>query len=380
MFAVLLHLLLVAASIGWSQEIGRVEVRMDCREGIGLIPSVWSGGAISDGELPEGIHLRTVRLGPALVKKVWETKLAGGDYSWSVLDALLDTLKAGGTDVLLAVPVPGGEALVDLWPELVYDLASRTYERVSRFEIFRGEEPTGGNERYLEFYESAVWSIYRADRNAQIGGPGTVWPGQGPSALVAQCAELDLPLHFVSWHIEVKRISDLTDSVSDARNLLEQHQLGSRPELVISRWQAITPEGSDSVGLEFSVLRSIVDLDLDAACMDLTGSDGSVARAFDRLGRVRVGLELDENDRGLEAIGSLEGEDALALLWGARDSVQVDMTFAGVAWGKEIRIRRSGIFDEGSIEDFIIPMSDPARVSFFLGKDEVSLVWLHVVE
>ena len=111
-----------------------------------------------------------------------------------------------------------------------------------------------------------------------------------------------------------------------------------------------------------------------------TGSDGSVARGFDRLGRVRVGLGLDENDHGLEAIGSLEGEDALALLWGARDSVQVNMSFAGVAWGKEIRIRRTGIFDEGSIEDYIIPMADPARVSFFLGKAEVSLVWLQVVE
>ena len=379
LFGLIFHLLLAVVTSGWSQEASRVEVSMDCREGIGLIPSVWRGGATTDGVLPVGLELKTVRLGPNIVRTVWATKLAGGDYSWSDLDSRLDTLASAGINVILAVPVPGGEALVDLWPELVYDLASRTYKKVGRFEIFQGEEVTG-NARYLEFYESAVWAIYRANARARIGGPGTMWPGETLSELISHCTELDLPLHFVSWGVRLNQISDLTDSMADARELLRENRLSSRPGLVISRWQAMPLDGSDPDGLTLSALREIVDMDLDAACMNFSGSDETAVRMFARMGRVRVELTVDPNTHGLRGMGSLAGEGAMALMWGTRDSVQVDMSFVGIAWGREIRIRRFGTVSSAPLENVVIPMADPARASFILRKDEVSLVWLQVVE
>jgi len=373
-------MILAGPAGGWTQVTPTVAVSMDCREGIGLIPSLWRGGATSDGELPKGIDLKTVRLGPDVVQKVWGSRLDGGEYSWTDLDSVLDTLSIRKVKVILSLPVPGGEALDDLWPELVYDLAHRTHTRVNRFEIFRSRRAVVSDERYLSFYESAVWAIYRADRKAKIGGPGTAWPGEGQAALVTHCEELDLPLHFLSWSVQVRRPTDLTESARDLRTLTGRHKLRQVPDFLISRWQ---PSGQDTVftaGLGLSALKSTMDLNLQAVCLDLSGSNDVILRAFGRLGGVRVNLAIDEHPSGLRGIGSLEGEDALALLWGAEDSVSVDMNFAGIAWGSEIRIRRSGVASKSTREDYTIPMADPAHITFSIGRGEVSLIWLQVIE
>ncbi len=324
--------------------------------------------------------MRTVRLHPDLVAAAWRPRLAGGNAAWAALDAALRSPDLNGVDVILPLPVPAGEGTADLWAELIFDTVRRAAGQVSRFEIWAGSE---GDERYLQFYESGVWAVYRADRKAVVGGPGVDWRSGGVEALIGRCRDRNLPLHFVSWRVDVTQREDLQRSVRAVQGLLDRYALPARPGLVIGDCRTVPGSGVSPTVLTLSSLLPVLGMDVDAVCQKASGAGEAALRAFGRLGRVRLPMRIDAPDRGVEGIATLDGEAVIALFWQREgDAVPLAVLFSGLVWGKQIRVRRYRMGGKGAgaelAEEAALPMREPLKVEFLLGPGELTMVRVSV--
>ena len=350
-----------------------VRIRVDCREGIGLIPGFWRG-LTGQGQIPEGVEVKTLRLSPTVVRRAWQPRLEGGACDWSRLDAALDTASARGIDVILPIPVPEGDALKKLWPELVFETSEHVSERVLRFEIWGGPGDTpGGDTRYLEYYEAAVWAIYRANRKARVGGPGASWKSRRVELLAWGCSDRALPLHFLSWRADSLAAGELRKSVDMSRSIVSRYKLAERPQLVVGGWSVApdTVSGSAPIKAVRQIL-SVMDTDLAAVCLDDEAGSGCVdaLRALQRLGLVRVSASIDPNSAGVDGIVSLDGEDVIGLFWretGGKEAV-VSASFSGMPNGSRVDVRRY-LIGEGwplnePVEEQNLALQEPFNLDF----------------
>ena len=375
--------------VGWGgrafaqADVREVSVRLDCREGVGLIPSIWLGLAENRGEIPGELDPRTVVLDPDMVQEAWASKLNGGSYVWGALDVALDALAARGVEVVFPLPVPEGNALEELWPELVFDTVDHTAKRVSRFEISAQRLP-GINEPYLQYYEAAVWAIYRAAPEVQIGGAGADWEPNGISMLLKRCHDLSLPLHFLSWHVPEARKEDLGASVDAVRALQSGYEMP--PGLLVSGWYARPDSGVSTAAATLSALLPVLDSGTEAVCLNASGDGGGLLalQGLEQLGRVRVVLTVDPQESGVAGIGSLDGEDVIALFWreSGGEPISVRASFTGLAWGRRVRVQQFLLAEIGAgadlVEEQVLAVEEPFQVSFQLPSGVLTLMRLQV--
>ena len=366
-----------------------VHVRVDCREGIGLIPGFWRG-LTGQGQVPEAVEVKTLRLSPTVVRGAWQPRLEGGACDWSRLDAALDYAAARGIDVILPIPVPEGNALEKLWPELVFETSEHVSERVLRFEIWGGHgESPGGDTQFLDYYEAAVWAIYRANRNARVGGPGASWKSRRVELLAWGCSDRALPLNFLSWRADSLVAGELRESVDASRSIVSRYDLAERPQLVVSGW-SVTPDtvsGSASTSAVREIL-SVMDTDLAAVCLDDRAGAGCVdaLRALQRLGLVRVSASIDPNAAGVDGIVSLDGEDVIGLFWrepGVEEAV-ASASFSGMPNGSRVEVRRY-LIGEGwppsePVEEQNLALQEPFNLDFPVVAGALTILKFVVVD
>ena len=361
------------------QETGRpVTVRVDCREGIGLVPDFWRGVSDTEGALPDAAEWRTVCLSPEPVEKAWAGRLAGAGYRWSALEAALRALDASGVDVVLPLPAPEDGLAVEIWSDLVHDTVQRTAGRVSRFEIRAGK---GDVARYLENYELAVWAAYRANPEARVGGPGVMGRGTHVEALVRHCRKRSVPLHFLSWQVRAVGPAALAASITAARGYLDRYAFQERPQLLVTRWRAEGDGDAAVAGNTLSSLSRVLGTELEAICLELPGNRAGIAAlgALSRMGRLRLVASVEPEGCGVEVVASLD--DAIGvLLWGGDPAqpIRVRLVLNGLPWGSGIRFERHDLAPGGS-EDApaaveTVPMQDPVEVSFPLVPGRITSV------
>ena len=379
----------------WCEDRAAV-LRLDCREGAGLIPTLWQGlSGVRDG-IPEGLELRAVRLDPAMVLSAWRPGPEAEADPWWALEAAVDSAYVRGVDVILPIPLPPEGETGDDGSRLVFETVRRLASRVAYFEVTPGPvhtaEDTG---RYLRFYESAVWAAYRAEPDAVVGGPGADWRSGTVEALAEWCRERSLPLRFVSWHAEVKVPADLAGSAAAAQAVLDRHPLSPRPALLITRWRAAPDSGVDATALSLSSLLPLLGMDVEVACFEPRG-DLSPLLALSELGRVRLAIGMDPGPVrtgpvvtgpvGIAAMASLGSEEVVALLWSPRgaEGEPARLSLTGLPWGRRVRVRRIEFQDRartGSVvREEVLPMEEPLDVDVPAGGRNVRVVRIRVMD
>jgi hypothetical protein len=221
-------------------------------------------------------------------------------------------------------------------------------------------------------YELAVWAAYRANREARLGGPGTLGVGADVEALILHCRKRSVPLHFVSWRVHASRPGDLAASIAAARGHLDRYAFQERPELIVTRWRAIGEGDAAVAATTLSALSRVLGTELEGVCLEAPGNPVGIAaaQALSRVGRVRLVASVEPEDSGMEVVASLDGDSVSVLLWGGDPSrpIRAILALEGLAWGAGIRVERQDLTPGGpggeatTVET--LPMKDPAEVSF----------------
>ncbi|MCZ6636155.1 MAG: hypothetical protein O7G87_22385 [bacterium] len=340
-----------------------VTVQMDCREGIGLIPSLWRGVRGEGAHIPEGVEIRTVCLWTEAVRSAWEPKRLGGVFAWSALDEVLVRLQ--GSEVVLPLPVM--DVAKEQWIDLVRETVNHVGNRVKRFEIV---DDTGSDlERYLQFYESGVWTVYGVDAKARVGGPGRDWKQGWVEALIGRCKTASLPLHFVSWSVMVEQAGDLRESIATVEEWVNQAGLTERPKLLVSQWQTTDTGG---LALNLSALVEVLNSDVEAVCTKSWANDSGVTalQAMEALEGVRLPIHIDGRDSVVAGIASIEEPNLLAFFWAKQPGEPIPMTvlFTGLPRGFLVRVKhlqiRSGAWVTEPILEETLSVKEPVRVTF----------------
>lgn len=337
-----------------------VEVLVESRKGIGLIPSFWRG-VVSGGTSPADFAPNWVRIDSRLVEAAWREKVGGGGPGWVALDAAIDAAVARGARAIVTIPVSAAPAREEDWRARVEDTVRRTHPRVDRYEF--ASDASIPPERFLNYYESGVWAAYQGYHRAVVGGPG-VDLGQGLlEALTQRCRERDLPLHFVSWAVRVDTGAEAESTFRRVERLLDRAGLKTRPEAVVSTWTMA--ESADPAAATFAFLHSITKLNLHAAAADLTRLPwGEPAlRTFDRLGQVEIPM-LFEPEGDLGGVATLDGDDVRILLWAGR-ATRANIAVSGMRWGRTydyvrsvVGARRTQVVDSRELR-----AEDPVKIS-----------------
>lgn len=182
-----------------------------------------------------------------------------GEWDWSRLDAVVDTVLATGAVPMFAIVLkpgwlfPGGrqDEVVPTswqdWEDFIAAVANRYRARSDQpFHWEVGNEPdlaTGGGspytfrpEEYVEFYAHTVAGVRAGDPDAKVGGPALAhWNSPILSRLLEACVDRDLPLDFVSWHGYHSDIDTFRAGIDGVKAALAAHP-GLSPQLVISEW------------------------------------------------------------------------------------------------------------------------------------------------
>ncbi len=319
---------------------------MDCRKGIGLMPSLWRGLSTRKGVIPEGLDAKVVRLDPVFTEGVWRPASDGGQADWNLLDATLDALKAKGLDIILSIPIPSGERTSEAWSERVFQTVRRSAGRVWAFEISAGEF-AGGLDQAVQFFESGFWTVYRADPRSLIGGLGLQWGDESTGRFISHCQNLNLPIRFVTWEVEAVSPEDLDRSVQAVQAHLDRHAFNKRPGILISSWRSGPAAEVDPAVLAVSSVVRSWGTDLEVVCFDAEkgGEWADALNVFGNLGDVRLPLQVEPTDAGVEGISTLRGEEIVSIFWHRRPSGEypVSLTVTGLPWGNRVKIQRHRI-------------------------------------
>jgi hypothetical protein len=313
-----------------------VNVLVESRKGIGLIPSFWRGVVYGGGEIP-AIGVDWVRIDPALIVTAWREKIGGGGPGWVALDAAINRAKSRGARVLVSIPTLAAPKNETTWGSRVEDTVRRTHARVDRFEILAG--PSVEDEHYLQLYEVGIWAAYQGYHKVEAGGPGTDWRSELPVKLIQRAKVRDLPLHFVSWAVKAENGEEPEESYSAVESALDRAGMKDRPSAVVSSWQMDNPSNASSATLSF--LHNLTKANLDAAFADLGMLPwGETAmKTYDRLGQVEIPMLFD-SEEGLHGVATLEGDDVRMLLWADR-TTRAKISVSGMRWGRTYDYSRS---------------------------------------
>ena len=291
-----------------------VSILMDCRKGIGLIPSVWRGLSVQNGSIPEGLDAKVVRLDPEWTEKVWGPALLGGRPDWVLLDATLNALKARGLELILSMPILSGKQEAEAWSKLVFETARRSAGRVWAFEVSVGKS-SSLLEQAMPLFESGVWAIYRAEPEALIGGFGLRWGDERTGKFISQCKKLNLPLRFVTWGLDAALPEDLERSLQAVQGHIDRQGFREKPRMLISKWRPDPASEIDPVVLTMSSVVHSLGTDLEVVCFDAEGGGQwlNALQAIGNLGGVRLPMQVGSPGRGVEGISTLDGEEVVAI-------------------------------------------------------------------
>jgi hypothetical protein len=355
------------------------QVQIDCREGIGLLPSAWRGVVMSNGDGAMSVDLRTVCLdGP--VAHAWAMRRRGGEYDWRPLEIALAELKVRRAEAVLVLPV--SKFKDEHWTELVTATVNQVAGRDVLLE-FRAT-PDMDLEHYLDYYETGAWAAYQANMRVSIGGPRLDWRGEGVEALVRRCSERKIPLHVMTWAVSVMAADDPARSVTAMAQLRERYELETRPEGMIIGWRLNAGDNMDALALGLSGLMSVMTSDMKAMCLaDTTDLAGWAAmRALNPMKGVRLPMVIQAPDGGLSGLAHLEYNTILALFWHARTdgATPVTVTFSGFPWGDRMRIEqlelRAGMDEMGLVVVETRPFHEPASVDIAVNGGVLTAVKL----
>jgi hypothetical protein len=355
---VALAILLMLPAVAEAQP--EVEVLVESRKGIGLIPSFWRGVIYGGGTFPE-FDVNWVRIDPQLVVTAWREKIGGGGPGWVALDAAINAAGARNARVLLPLPTKAAPLNVATWEARIEDTVSRTHSRVDRFEILG--DATVPADRYLALYETGVWAAYRGNEKAAIGGPGVDWQLDLTTQLINRCAKGNLPLQFVSWQILAETGDEPEVSYRKVERVLDRAGLNDRPSAIVTRWDMGEPQDAAAVTLSF--LKSLTKANVDAGFADLEQLPWGEAamRVFDRLGQVEIPVIVDP-ESGLQGVATLEGDDVRLLFWASRPT-RMKLSVSGMRWGRTYDYKRSivGLTRTQVVESRDLRAEDPVEIS-----------------
>lgn len=360
-----------------------VSILMDCRKGIGLIPSVWRGLSVQDGMIPDGLGAKVARLGPEWTEKVWGPALLGGKADWVLLDATLNALKAKGLKLILSMPMPSGKQEAEAWSELVFETARHSAGRVWAFEVSVGQSASP-LEQLMPLFEFGVWAIYRAEPEARIGGMGFRWGDERAGEFILRCRKLDLPLRFVTWQLDAALPEDLERSVRTIQGEIDRQGFREKPGMLISKWRQNPTSKINPVVLTVSSVARALGTDLEVVCFDaVDGGQRDALQAFEDLGGIRLPLQVEPIDAGVEGISTLEGEEVLAVFWHRRPigELPISITVTGLPWGRRVRIQKRRIgkdYEENLLEEAFQEMEEPLEVRLSLPAGCLTFVRLSV--
>ena len=182
-----------------------------------------------------------------------------GRYSFSRLDAVVDTILGTGASPLMCIcfkpRVLFPEVNQDIvepadyaaWEDLIFNLVKHYRERSSGIQYWEvGNEPDIGEDggcpyrfkpdSYNRYYQHTVAAIMRADPKARVGGPALA-NSKSPilPALLGFCSTNHVPLHFVSWHIYTSDPKAVRGTVDYVKDLLKQFP-DLKPETFLDEW------------------------------------------------------------------------------------------------------------------------------------------------
>lgn len=375
--ALMAVLFLCVSVCAWAQD-RPVHVQIDCRESIGLLPGQWRGLRLKGDVVPDDMSLRTVCLDPALVTHAWQMRRRGGAYDWRALDRVMNQLRARRISVVLPLPVP--QVRDALWKELVEATVRHAGGRVDVFEFLA--IPGADMDAYLEFYEAGAWAAYQVDAQTRVGGPGLDWQHEGVDALIRRCAERRLPLHVVTWQVDVALPDDPVRSAMAVQNLIARHRPASRPEGMITGWRVQGGEAADALALSLSGMMSVMTSNVLAMCLADTGDVAGWAamRALNPLAGMRLPMVFQAPDGGISGVAHLEHDTVLALFWHSRPGGMAPMTvsFNGLPLGNRIEIEQLHIGQDGLVPVFADAQAfhEPISVDFTLESGVATLIRL----
>ena len=336
-----------------------VNVLVESRKGIGLIPSFWRGIVYAGGELPD-VGVNWARIDPALVTTAWRERIGGGGPGWVALDAAIDMAKSKGARVLLSIPVKAAPQNEATWSARIEDTVRRTHKRVDRYEILG--DPAVGEGRYLSLYETGVWAAYRGYDRVLVGGPGVDLQSGLQQTLIQLCRTRNLLLHFVSWSVRTRSGEEAEASSQVVERLLDRAGLKDRPSAIVSSWMMDDVVSASGVTLSF--LHGLTKANLEAAFADLSGMRwGETAmRAYDRLGQVEIPI-LFEPEGELQGVATLDGDAVRILLWADR-TARANISVSGMRWGRTYDYERSivGLKRTQVVESRDLRAEDPIEI------------------
>jgi len=359
-FGYILGIALLSGLLTGPVVAGDVDVLVESRKGIGLIPSAWRGAMVGADTSPVG-GLTWAFIDPVLVETAWRERVGGGGPGWVALDAAIDAAVNRGERVVLPLPTRVAPKSEDSWRARVEDTVKRTSARIAHYEI-SGDE-TVVADRYLALYESGVWAAYQGYHRASVGGPGVEMSGGLLFALLKRCAERDLPLSFVSWHIQAEAGDEAEVTYGRVEGMLDRVGLKDRPLAVVSRWSTV--DAPDASSVTFRVLHDLTKANLEVSIADLSHLPwgGTALQTFGRLGQVEIPVLFDpEGD--LDGVATLDGDDVRILLWANKRS-RANLSVSGMRWGRTYAYERSvvGVKQTQLVESSDLRAEDPVTIS-----------------
>ncbi len=359
-------LLLIATLLFVSPVFARdVEVLVESRKGIGLIPSFWNGAVYAGGEFPvEGLNW--VHIDPTLVATAWREKIGGGGPGWVALDGAIDAARLAGARVLLPLPTSAAPKNEATWSARVEDTVRRTHDRVDRYDIQGDVTVSSG--RYLDLYEAGVWAAYQGYHKAVVGGPGVGLESGLPQALMQLCSDRDLPIAFVSWAVKAQTGEEAEASFSRVEGTLDRVGFKDRPAAIVSKW--MMDDLPNASGVTLSFLHSLTQVNLDAAFAELRSLRWGMPalRIYHRLGQVEIPMLFEPEDE-LHGVATLDGDDVRMLLWSDRTS-QANLSISGMRWGRTYAYERSvvGLRRTQVVETSELRAEDPVKISVTVSR------------
>ena len=154
--------------------------------------------------------------------------------------------------------------------------------------------------------------------------------------------------------------------------------------MLISKWRQNPTSKINPVVLTVSSVARALGTDLEVVCFDaVDGSQRDALQAFEDLGGIRLPLQVEPIDAGVEGISTLEGEEVLAVFWHRRPigKLPISITITGLPWGRRVRIQKRRIgkdYEENLLEEAFQEMEEPLEVRLSLPAGCLTFVRLSV--
>jgi len=307
-----------------------------------------------DGDL----DLRAVRFSEDFVRGAWADV-----RRWPELEGRLKDSVSRRLRVLVSLPAPpgGDDAAIQDWQDRVSGTVERLRGFGALYEVTAGSTVEGGVDAFLDVYESVVWTIYRVDPDARLGGPGADWSSPVVEALARRCSERRLPLHFLSWRVSASRPSEAAESIARAATLQSRYPLEQPAELILSEW---SPADDDDLEVELSSLMGLQDRRLSMACArsPLSGA----IRAFHQAGAVQLAPSVE--GESVKVVATMADDEFRGIVWTGLPQATVSLLLSGLAPGRNAVVERRvvGAGTPASVET--VTHAEPLEIKLEIGK------------